>query len=154
MVAAFPRVLWRVARILFITHQVSCSCTRDEGFSWVSEMGLWEFKETNGVKLLWLKKFAFSQTWWRHQCFRFEMVNDAPDSSEGSECYDADDARPTFVWGTNISDVFDYDPILYAKMVRYPLEVLAIFDIVLMIMVGRINPLYYEKHIQTRIFNH
>ena len=24
------------------------------------------------------------------QCFRFEMVNDAPDSSEGSEGYDAD----------------------------------------------------------------
>ena len=70
--------------------------------------------------------------------FRFEMVNDAPDSSEGSEGYDADDARPTFVWGT---------------MVRYPLEVLAIFDIVLMIMVGRINPLYFEKHIQTQIFN-
>ena len=88
------------------------------------------------------------------QCFRFEMVNDAPDYSEGSEGYDADDARPTFVWGTNISDVFDYDPDLYAKMVRYPLEVLAIFDIVLMIMVGRINPLYFEKHIQTRIFNH
>ena len=82
------------------------------------------------------------------------MVNDAPDSSEGNEGYNADDARPTFVWGTNISDVFDYDPDLYTKMVRYPLEVLAIFDIVLMIMVGRINPLYFEKHIQTRIFNH
>lgn len=49
-------------------------------------------------------------------------------------------------------DVFDYDPDLYTKMVRYPLEVLAIFDIVLMNMVGRINPLF-EKHIQTRIFN-
>ena len=82
------------------------------------------------------------------------MVNDAPNSSEGSEGYNADDARLTFVWGTNISDVFDYDPDLYAKMVRYPLEVLAIFDIVLMIMVGRINPLYFEKHIQTWIFNH
>ncbi|KAG1368110.1 DNA helicase [Cocos nucifera] len=49
-------------------------------------------------------------------------------------------------------DVFDYDPDLYGKMVRYPLEVLAIFDIVLMDLVGRINPLF-EKHIQTRIFN-
>ncbi|XP_038987666.1 DNA replication licensing factor MCM4 [Phoenix dactylifera] len=49
-------------------------------------------------------------------------------------------------------DVFDYDPDLYSKMVRYPLEVLAIFDIVLMDLVGRINPLF-EKHIQTRIFN-
>ena len=65
---------------------------------------------------------------------------------------DADDARPTFVCGTNISYVFDYDPDLYTKMVRYPLEVLAIFDIVLMNMVGRINPLF-ENHIQTRIFN-
>ncbi|XP_030944399.1 DNA replication licensing factor MCM4 [Quercus lobata] len=133
-------------------------------------------------------------------------TDDAPASSEGGEGYDADDARPTFVWGTNISvedvneaiyrflkhfrdsstasqsedgllregkyeiaikrvieiegesldvnarDVFDYDPDLYTKMVRYPLEVLAIFDIVLMNMVGRINPLF-EKHIQTRIFN-
>lgn len=35
---------------------------------------------------------------------------------------------------------------------RYPLEVLAIFDIVLMDMVSRINPLF-EKHIQARIFN-
>ncbi|XP_027112176.1 DNA replication licensing factor MCM4 [Coffea arabica] len=49
-------------------------------------------------------------------------------------------------------DVFDYDSDLYAKMVRYPLEVLAIFDIVLMDMVSRINPLF-EKHIQARIFN-
>lgn len=48
--------------------------------------------------------------------------------------------------------VFDYDGDLYTKMVRYPLEVLAIFDIVLMDMVSRINPLF-EKHIQTRIFN-
>lgn len=119
-----------------------------------------------------------------------------------------DDARPTFVWGTNISvedvndaiqrflkhfreysssqgdtdelhldtegkyeklikqvievegdsldvdarDVFDHDPDLYTKMVRYPLEVLAIFDLVLMNMVSRINPMF-EKHIQTRIFN-
>ncbi|KAI4297641.1 hypothetical protein L6164_037523 [Bauhinia variegata] len=52
----------------------------------------------------------------------------------------------------NARDVFDYDPDLYTKMVRYPLEVLAIFDLVLMNMVSRINPLF-EKHIQTRIFN-
>ncbi|KAI7731095.1 hypothetical protein M8C21_028100 [Ambrosia artemisiifolia] len=50
------------------------------------------------------------------------------------------------------NDVFDYDNDLYTKMVRYPLEVLAIFDIVLMDMVTRINPLF-EKHIQARIFN-
>ncbi|KAH6767202.1 Minichromosome maintenance family protein [Perilla frutescens var. hirtella] len=49
-------------------------------------------------------------------------------------------------------DVYDYDSDLYAKMVKYPLEVLAIFDMVLMDMVGRINPLF-EKHIQARIFN-
>lgn len=48
--------------------------------------------------------------------------------------------------------VFDYDNDLYNKMVRYPLEVLAIFDIVLMDMVSRINPLF-DKHIQARIFN-
>ncbi|CAL1384886.1 unnamed protein product [Linum trigynum] len=49
-------------------------------------------------------------------------------------------------------DVFDYNPELYGKMVRYPLEVLAIFDIVLMDMVSQINPLF-EKHVQVRIFN-
>lgn len=49
-------------------------------------------------------------------------------------------------------DVFAYDTDLYTKMVRYPLEVLAIFDIVLMDMVGRINP-SFETHIQARIFN-
>ncbi|CAI9786382.1 unnamed protein product [Fraxinus pennsylvanica] len=49
-------------------------------------------------------------------------------------------------------DVYDYDSDLYTKMVRYPLEVLAIFDIVLMDMVSRIHPLF-EKHIQARIFN-
>ncbi|KAJ8753206.1 hypothetical protein K2173_017800 [Erythroxylum novogranatense] len=49
-------------------------------------------------------------------------------------------------------DVFDYDSDLYAKMVRYPLEVLAIFDIVLMDIVSLINPLF-EKHVQVRIFN-
>ncbi|KAK1314594.1 Protein PROLIFERA [Acorus calamus] len=48
-------------------------------------------------------------------------------------------------------DVFDYDPDLYKKMVQYPLEVLAIFDIVLMDLIARIHPLY-EHHIQTRIF--
>ncbi|XP_020595699.1 DNA replication licensing factor MCM4 isoform X1 [Phalaenopsis equestris] len=37
-------------------------------------------------------------------------------------------------------------------MVRYPLEVLAIFDIVLMDLVARIEPLF-EKHIQTRIYH-
>lgn len=52
----------------------------------------------------------------------------------------------------NAHDVFDYDPDLYTKMIRYPLEVLAIFDLVLMNMVSRINPLF-EKHIQTRILN-
>ena len=49
-------------------------------------------------------------------------------------------------------NVFEYDSDLYAKMVRYPLEVLAIFDIVLMELLPVINPLF-EKHIQTRIFN-
>lgn len=52
----------------------------------------------------------------------------------------------------NAHDVFDYDSDLYAKMVRYPLEVLAIFDIVLMEMVPLLEPLF-EKHIQTRIYN-
>lgn len=50
-------------------------------------------------------------------------------------------------------DVYDYDSDLYTKMVKYPLEVLAIFDIALMEdIVTRINPLF-EKHIQARIFN-
>ncbi|WCJ40922.1 DNA replication licensing factor MCM4 [Euphorbia peplus] len=49
-------------------------------------------------------------------------------------------------------DVFDYDSDLYTKMVRYPLEVLAIFDIVLMDIVSLINPLF-EKHVQVRVFN-
>ncbi|KAL9244987.1 hypothetical protein vseg_018698 [Gypsophila vaccaria] len=48
--------------------------------------------------------------------------------------------------------VFDYDPDLYNKMVRYPLEVLAIFDIVLMDIVAKADPLF-DKHIQARIFN-
>ncbi|XP_014494619.1 DNA replication licensing factor MCM4 [Vigna radiata var. radiata] len=52
----------------------------------------------------------------------------------------------------NARDVFDHDPDLYTKMVRYPLEVLAIFDLVLMSMVSRLKPMF-EKHIQTRIFN-
>ncbi|GAV62385.1 MCM domain-containing protein [Cephalotus follicularis] len=50
------------------------------------------------------------------------------------------------------NDVFDYDSDLYNKMVRYPLEVLAIFDIVLMDIVSLINPLF-EKHVQVRVFN-
>lgn len=50
------------------------------------------------------------------------------------------------------NDVFDYDSDLYNKMVRYPLEVLAIFDIVLMDIVSLINPLF-EKHVQVRIYN-
>ncbi|XP_025012061.2 DNA replication licensing factor MCM4 isoform X1 [Ricinus communis] len=49
-------------------------------------------------------------------------------------------------------DVFDYDSDLYNKMVRYPLEVLAIFDIVLMDIVSLINPLF-DKHVQVRIFD-
>ncbi|GJN18689.1 hypothetical protein PR202_gb05877 [Eleusine coracana subsp. coracana] len=49
-------------------------------------------------------------------------------------------------------DIYDHDPDLYGKMVRYPLEVLAIFDIVLMDLVARIEPLF-EKHITTRIYN-
>ncbi|EPS58855.1 hypothetical protein M569_15957, partial [Genlisea aurea] len=49
-------------------------------------------------------------------------------------------------------DVFDYDNDLYIKLVKYPLEVLAIFDIVLMDLVTRINP-SFDKHIQARIFN-
>ncbi|XP_044507759.1 DNA replication licensing factor MCM4-like isoform X2 [Mangifera indica] len=49
-------------------------------------------------------------------------------------------------------DVFDYDSDLYNKMIRYPLEVLAIFDIVLMDIVSLINPLF-DKHVQVRIFN-
>ncbi|KAJ4967870.1 hypothetical protein NE237_014571 [Protea cynaroides] len=49
-------------------------------------------------------------------------------------------------------DVYNYDSDLYTKMIRYPLEALAIFDIVLMDLVSRIKPLF-EKHIQARIFN-
>ncbi|KAJ4832152.1 DNA replication licensing factor, mcm4 component [Turnera subulata] len=49
-------------------------------------------------------------------------------------------------------DVFGYDSDLYTKMVRYPLEVLAIFDIVLMDIVSVINPLF-DKHVRVRIFN-
>ncbi|KAG4967030.1 hypothetical protein AAZX31_12G037500 [Glycine max] len=137
-------------------------------------------------------------------------TDDVPVSSDGGDGFDMDDARPTFVWGTNISvedvndaikrfvrnfreasssqggddddglhlhtegkyeklirqvidvegdsldvdarDVFDHDPDLYTKMVRYPLEVLAIFDLVLMNMVSELKPMF-EKHIQTRIFN-
>ncbi|KAE8667395.1 DNA replication licensing factor MCM4 [Hibiscus syriacus] len=49
-------------------------------------------------------------------------------------------------------DVFNYDSDLYNKMMRYPLEVLAIFDIVLMDIVSLINPLF-DKHVQVRIYN-
>ncbi|KAF9623122.1 hypothetical protein IFM89_037638 [Coptis chinensis] len=49
-------------------------------------------------------------------------------------------------------DVYDYDIDLYTKMVRYPLEVLAIFDLVLLDMAARMNPMF-EKHIQVRTFN-
>ncbi|KAL3637352.1 DNA replication licensing factor, mcm4 component [Castilleja foliolosa] len=49
-------------------------------------------------------------------------------------------------------DLFNYDSDLYAKMVRYPLEVLAILDMVLMDMITRMHPTF-EKHIQARIFN-
>lgn len=49
-------------------------------------------------------------------------------------------------------DIYNYDQDLYNKMVRYPLEVLAIFEIVLMDMASTRNPLF-EKHIQARIFN-
>lgn len=49
-------------------------------------------------------------------------------------------------------DIFSYDQDLYNKLVRYPLEVLAIFDIVLIDMVETLNRLF-EKHIPTRIFN-
>lgn len=48
-------------------------------------------------------------------------------------------------------DLWVYDRDLYGKMVRYPLEVLAIFDIVVMDVVGRMNPLF-EKHVQVRVF--
>ncbi|GAB2225111.1 hypothetical protein Droror1_Dr00005898 [Drosera rotundifolia] len=48
-------------------------------------------------------------------------------------------------------DLWVYDRELYGKMVRYPLEVLAIFDIVVMDVVGRMNPLF-EKHVQVRVF--
>ena len=44
-------------------------------------------------------------------------------------------------------NIFEYDEDLYGKMVRYPLEVLAIFDIVLMDVAVHLKPLW-EKHIQ------
>ena len=49
----------------------------------------------------------------------------------------------------NARNILDYDEDLYVKMVRYPLEVLAIFDIVLMDMAVRLVPLW-EKHIQVK----
>ena len=78
--------------------------------------------------------------------------------AQGREVWDCDQkshwnqrrvARCQF--NVNSRDVFDYDPDLYTKMVRYPLEVLAIFDIVLMNIVGRIKPLYFENHIQFKL---
>ena len=50
----------------------------------------------------------------------------------------------------NARNILDYDEDLYVKMVRYPLEVLAIFDIVLMDMAVRLVPLW-EKHIQVKV---
>lgn len=50
------------------------------------------------------------------------------------------------------ADLYEYDQDLYNKMVRYPLEVLAIFEIVLMDIASGRNPLY-EKHVQVRVFN-
>ena len=44
-------------------------------------------------------------------------------------------------------NVFKYDEDLYGKMVRYPLEVLSIFDIVWMDVVFHLKPLW-DKHIQ------
>ena len=44
-------------------------------------------------------------------------------------------------------NIFEYDEDLYGKMVRYPLEVLTIFDIVLMDVAVHLKPLW-EKHIQ------
>ncbi|XP_039006345.1 LOW QUALITY PROTEIN: uncharacterized protein LOC120133923 [Hibiscus syriacus] len=49
-------------------------------------------------------------------------------------------------------DVFNYDCDLYNKMMRYPLEVLAIFDIVLTDLVSLINPLF-DKHVQVWTHN-
>ena len=118
MAAEFPRVLWRVARILFITHQFSWSCTRDEGFRWVSEW-LWFKKLCSGIFSNMVEARIDVK-----QCVRFE-----------GESLDV-----------NARDVFDYDPDVY------PLEVLAIFDIVSMNTVGRINPLF-EKHISVRNHN-
>lgn len=51
----------------------------------------------------------------------------------------------------NAMDIFSYDPELYHKMVRYPLDVPVIFDIVLMDMASSRDPLS-EKHIQARVF--
>lgn len=49
-------------------------------------------------------------------------------------------------------DIYTYDPDLYNKMVKYPLEVLAIFDIVVMDFVIKLNRMF-DKHIQARIYN-
>ena len=47
----------------------------------------------------------------------------------------------------NAMNILDYDEDLYVKMMRYPLEAVAIFDIVLMDMVVCLIPLW-DKHIQ------
>ena len=47
----------------------------------------------------------------------------------------------------NARNILDYDEDLYVKMMRYPLEAVAIFDIVLMDMVVCLIPLW-DKHIQ------
>ncbi|KAJ7556567.1 hypothetical protein O6H91_05G088500 [Diphasiastrum complanatum] len=49
-------------------------------------------------------------------------------------------------------NILDYDEDLYVKTIRYPLEVLAIFDLVLMDIAVQLKP-DWDKHIQARIFN-
>ncbi|KAM0045603.1 putative DNA helicase [Helianthus debilis subsp. tardiflorus] len=93
-------------------------------------------QDVNAAILMFLRNFRCSQ---QDEGKYMKAINHAIEM--GGESLDVD-----------ANDVFDYDNDLYTKMVRYPLEVLAIFDIVLMDMVSRINPLF-EKHIQARIFN-
>ena len=76
MAAAFPRVLWRVAEILFITHQVS-----DVGVMRVLvELVRWDCgsKRPTGWKM---RVSGVEETMF--------TTDDAPASSEGSEGYDA-----------------------------------------------------------------
>ncbi|XP_039126298.1 DNA replication licensing factor MCM4 [Dioscorea cayenensis subsp. rotundata] len=86
----------------------------------------------------------------------FRGPHDDPDSLEQGKYMRAIDRIIQSEAGESVDvdahDVFDYDPDLYAKMVRYPLEVLVIFELVLMDMVARLDP-SYQKHIQPRIFN-